>query len=102
MPLIKSKLDHSGKPQCFEKVCVSLAFILKTIVKLNDKNKKEFLGSEQSLTTEQILSDRGRQIYIFRDDLNNCLTGLVKCNKKSLVLNATLHSRHKQATGSSI
>lgn len=78
MPLIKSKLDHSGKPQCFEKVCISLAFILKTVVKLNDKNKKEFLGSEQSVTTEQILSDQG--IYIFRDDLNNFLTSLVKCD----------------------
>lgn len=68
------------KPQCFEKVCVSLAFILKAIVKLNDRNKKEFLGSEQSLTTEQIISDAGMEICIFRDDLNNFLTGLVKCN----------------------
>lgn len=80
MPLIKRKFDHSGKPQCFKKVCISLAFILKTIVKLNDRNKKEFLGSEQCLTTEQILSDAGTKIYIFRDDLNNFLTGLVKYN----------------------
>lgn len=80
MPLTESKLDHSGKPQCFEKVCISLAFISKAIDKLNDRNKKEFLGLEQSLTTEQILSDAGMETCIFRDNLNNFLTGLVECN----------------------
>lgn len=80
MPVIKNKLDHSEKPQSFEKVHISLAFILKTVVKLNDRNKKEILGSEQSLSTEQILSDAGMEICIFSDDLSNFVTGLVKCN----------------------
>lgn len=57
-----------------------LIFILKTIVKLNARSKKEFLGSEQSLTTEPILSDAGMEICILRDDLNNFPTGLVKYN----------------------
>lgn len=87
MPLIKKKktnLDLSEKLQYFEKVHIFLHFVLKTIVKLNDRNEEEVSGSQQSFTTEQILSDAGLEICIFSDDHrntgNNFVTGLVKHN----------------------